>query len=58
MEGAVKMSISAVTSAITNLTTLAGSVLDFVAGNEVLMLMFGAGLVGTVIGVIHKVKHA
>lgn len=58
MEGAVKMSVSAVTTAISNLTTLAGSVLDFVAGNEVLMLCFGAGLVGTVIGVIHAVKNA
>ena len=58
MEGVVSMSVSSVTTAITNLTTLAGGVLDFIAGNEVLMLCFGAGLVGITIGVIRKVKRA
>lgn len=57
MEGGVTMSVSGVTTAITNLTTLADGVLDFVAGNEVLMLMFCAGLVGIVIGVVKKVKR-
>ena len=59
MEGEViSMTMSGLSSAFTNITTLVTNVLGVIAGNEVLMICFGAGLVGTAIGIVSRLKHA
>ena len=50
------MDTSALTQAITNITTIMGNVVTMVADNPVLMTFFCAGLVGTAIGLVHSLK--
>ena len=52
------MTIENLTTAFTNITTLVGDVMGIIGGNPVLMMCFSAGLVGIVIGVVKKLKHA
>lgn len=52
------MTVENLTTAFTNITTLVGDVMGIIGGNPVLMMCFSAGLVGIVIGVIRKLKHA
>ena len=53
MEGGVNF----MTNAVTSITTIAGSVLDMITGNETLMVFFCAGLVFTGIGVVKALKR-
>ena len=45
------------TNAMSTLMTMAGTMLDTVLANPVLAICFGAGFVGIITGVIHKVKN-
>lgn len=46
-----------ISTSMTQVLTLAGTVLDTVLANPVLALFFCCGIVGTVIGVVHKLKR-
>lgn len=52
------MTVENLTTAFGNITTLVGDVLEIIGGNPVLMMCFSAGLIGIVIGVVRKLKHA
>lgn len=53
MEGGV----SAVTTAVGNLMTIAGTMLDTITANSFLVLFFAAGLVSIAIGIVRKLKR-
>lgn len=50
------MDASSLTQAITNITSVMSTVVSTIADNVVLMTFFCAGLVGTAIGLVHKLK--
>ena len=50
--------MEAITTGITNLMDIVGSMLTEVTSQPVLCVFFVAGLVGTAIGVLSKLKHA
>ena len=45
------------TTAVTSLMDVVGSVLTTITGNSTLMVFFCAGVVGIAIGVVRKLKH-
>ncbi len=49
---------SGLTSAISEVTTLASNAISIITGNEVLMVLFVAGLVGVGFSVVRAAKHA
>ena len=53
-----KMTVENLTTAFGNITTLVGDVMEIIGANPVLMMCFSAGLIGIVIGVVRKLKHA
>lgn len=46
-----------ISTSMTNVLTLAGTVLDTILAEPVLALFFCCGIVGTVIGVVRKLKR-
>ena len=49
--------MESLTTAITALLGLAGTVLETILGNSVLALFFAIGILGAVIGVVRKLKR-
>ena len=49
--------MEALTTGITTLLGLAGTVLDTMLANPVLTLFFAVGITGSIIGVVKKLKH-
>lgn len=49
--------MTALTSAISTVLELAGTVLNTILANPVLALFFALGIVGLIIGVVSKLKH-
>lgn len=49
--------MEAITTAITTLLTLAGTVIDAMLAHTVLALFFAGGILGIVIGVVRKLKR-
>lgn len=45
------------TTTMTTLLSMAGTVITTILANEVLAFFFGAGVLGIVIGVVRKLKH-
>ena len=46
-----------ITTNVANVLTLAGTVLDTILAQPVLAFFFCCGIVGTIIGVVRKLKH-
>lgn len=57
MNEVASMTVENVTTAFGSLTEFAGEVMTMIAGNPVLMICFSAGLLGTAIGVVRKLKR-
>ena len=49
--------MEAITTAITTLLGLAGTVLETILANQVLALFFAIGILGAIIGVVRKLKR-
>lgn len=58
MEGAVIIMAEQITSALTQITTLASSALSIITENPVLMVYFCGGLLGVGFTIIAAAKHA
>lgn len=52
------VSLSAVTSAVSEWVSLAGTMLTTITSNPVLCFLFASGIVGVAIGIVSQFKHA
>ena len=50
-------SIETLTTSMTNMLTMAGTVINTILANPVLAFFFCAGVAGVIIGVVKKLKH-
>lgn len=49
--------MESITTAVTNLLSLGTQVIDFITGNDLLLVLFSGSLVGVACYVVRKVKH-
>lgn len=45
------------TDAVTSIMGVVGTVITTVQNNPILLVYFGAGVVGIAIGIVHRLKH-
>lgn len=51
-------SIEVLTTSMSSMLSMAGTVIETILANPVLAFFFSAGVIGIVIGVVRKLKHS
>lgn len=55
---AMAVEAGTLTDAVTSIMSVVGTVITTVQGNPILLVYFGAGVVGIAIGIVRGLKHA
>ena len=58
MPGAILGEAGTLTDAVTSIMGVVGTVITTVQSNPILLVYFGAGVVGIAIGIVRGLKHA